>query len=455
MSARRIAGLQSYCPIPLYNAARQNVVYGHICNFRVEDARLRVVIRMVNDANTDILVDPTDTGYVQKLTSEFRSRKFRVHPKRVHFQVDGQVVSVDQFFCKTPFTKEYFEQCASLNDNERDVPLNPSRVTGIFSSINIGVPADEAEVEETPTELAVVNEAVLEQAPGTELAVVEEAVVEQVPGTELAVVEAAFEQEELAEVDEGVIEEALDLDLADMRITLAPCKDPSFQRLLMNNVHDLIVQRNKFIQEEPSRKDAIRREIDELKPWSGEERLNYMLNAACSCPRPQYLSCKQNGQACIPVEVRAIQRIVDKTSSLNLKVKHAKWFVSEPIEQAYIDTCENLPMATTVFEPNLMSCGTNNEFLMWRSSCPTEVQMRRMAWNRDKVRTSALQTMVRKEYLLASCTLTYGDKWCNMRPGHKMALLVRACVEKGMKVGEAYVIRDERLMIPAFLVIFE
>lgn len=438
-STRRIAGLQAYCPIPLYNAVRQDVVYGHISNFRVEDGRLRVVIHMVNDANTDILVDPADTDYVQKLTYEFRSRNFRVHPKRVHFQVDGQVVSVDKFFCKSPFTKEYFEKCASFDDNERDVHLNPSRVTGIFSSINIGLPEEpEAEVKETPgTELAVVEAAVAE-APGTELAVVEEA-----PGTELA------------EVDEGGIGEALGLELAGMGITLAPCKDPSFQRLLMNNVHDLIVQRNKFIQEEPLRKDAIRREIDELKPWSGEERLNYMLNAACSCPRPQYLSCKKNGQACIPVEVRAIQRIVDKTSSLNLKVKHAKWFVSEPIEQAYIDTCENLPMATTVFEPNLMSCGTNNEFLMWRSSCPTEVQMRRMAWNRDKVRTSALQTMVRKEYLLASCTLTYGDKWCNMRPGHKMALLVRACVEKGMKVGDEYVIRDERLMIPAFLVIFD
>tara|TARA_B100000787_G_scaffold153000_1_gene126980 strand:+ start:196 stop:1536 length:1341 start_codon:yes stop_codon:yes gene_type:complete len=435
---------------------------------------------MVNDANTDIIMDPAEKGYVQKLTSELRARKFRIHPTRIHFQVNGKAVRFDQFFCEMPFTRTYFEQCASLKEEEGggDLPVNPSHVTGVFSSINIGMQRGETAENGCLTTQSSPKEVLGEQdsgggvpnestgrigeggAPdaeqGMQMAIeVHGTVGEDVDGAVGEDVDGAVGEDVNGGVDGGVggdVDENC-YDGVVSRIGSVHCEDLSFQKMLIDTAYDLIAQRNKFLSDEPARMCAIRNEIRAITQFDMKGSIEYMLQGLCTAPRGQYLTGKPNWERCVDVEVKAIQQIVDNTSPLRLKVNVARRFLSEPIEEAYINACDNLPMTSVVFEPGIKACG-NNEYLMWRSSCPTEVQMRRMAWNKDTIRTGAMGATVQQAYL-ASCTLTYGDYNCNMRPGDYTALLVRVNLGNCMKLGAEYIIADEKLMIPAYFVSFD
>lgn len=461
MSARRIADLQSHCPIPVYSLMNPKNVYGHICNFRVRDDRLVFVLRMVNDRETDIDLDPVDTEYVQNLTSEFRARNFRVNLRKVFFRVGDRPVALTQFFCEAPFTKDYFAKCVSSNevdccvvDDAQPMSLDTDQGNGDAERSNCAAEQGDGDIQCHDAEQG-------EQGNNSE----ERHGDEQGPGEEQG---HGYEQDPGEEQDPGggqsqdhcVVDQHRTVGQPDRGDENLPdigsmhCEDRKFKEMVIDNAMKLITERNKCIKGEEMRKRAIVSEIQHTQSIDHRKTMSdFMIKNFCPPPQPEYLRHKPDDnqgswEDLSPVQVAALQKIVNRSCEFELILKRARRFFSQPIEDAYVNLCQSLLPSKVVFEPNLQRCGEPNQFLMWRSYCPTEECMRHMAWNQDKV-VDALQRTVRKVYL-ASRTLTYGDKWCNLRRHATSAFMVRVCVENCTKVGNEYVIDDPHMMIPAY-----
>lgn len=438
-------------------------VYGHICNFRLRDDRLVFILRMVNDRETDIHLDPVDTEYVQKLTSEFRARNFRVNLRKVFFRVGDRPIALTQFFCENPFTKDYFAKCVSNEDdccvaNDAKETLDVIDQSGGDDTERGGAAADyqgdgdtRRNVERGGVEQGGVEQDGVEQGALDDSAE-EERHDEQSPGGEQDTAHGqsqghcAGQHRAVARPDGG------DENLRE--IESMHCEDPEFKEMVIDNAVRLLTERNKCIRGEEMRKKAIISEIQHMQSIDHKKQAHdFMIKSFCPPPQPEYLRHKAdqnegNWADLPPVQVAALQKIVNRSCEFQVTLKRAKRFFSQPIEDAYVNLCQSFPHGRVVFEPNLQRCGEPNQFLMWRSYCPTEECMRHMAWNRDK-EVDSLQRTVREVYL-TSRTLTYGDKWCNLRRHATSAIMVRVCVENCARVGNEYVIDDPRLMIPAY-----
>lgn len=432
MSARRIALLQAHCPISVYNVTVSDTVYAVIINFQVKNGRLCFILRM--SGATDHVMDPTEPDYIEQIMRAFRKSGYRVHPCRICFKVAEEVVKLVEFFSTRPFTQEYFRQCVSDVEGDDSTcydELNQANVSTVFSALGI-LESGTSRKREQQTGPVPVDK------------------VQKNRG----IVRCSSIQTRTTTENDCQRKECVAVPL------LLHCEDVNFSRIVLDAATRLLRCRDQFITAEEDRKCQLRTEIEDLRQLANGKRMwEYITSVVFTLPQPvSSRSPGPNRWKTVPsLEVDALQRYLDQTSNLNLKIRHAKQFACASIEGAYINACYALQVGKerSIFIPGALVCGENNQFLLWRSYCATEEHMRHICWNADEtVCIHGLQQTHQRLYL-ASPTLSYGANWSNLRPHSNMALLVRACICSGRRIGTNYVIEKPVNMIPAFLVIFD
>lgn len=428
---------------------------------------------MNNPAKNEITFDPLSRNFTDPLTHEFRTNGFRVNIAKVNFKVCGNIVPISTFFSQEPFTKTYFRSCVNAHDSREKL--------------------ESIKVEKTPTPIPVPSvTAKLENTSNTnnQGGVSDPSLIDTSRNASQVVANQASTSDNNAKLktNSQTLKPPSRHILAIRKTPAKPsqsvtdhsffdvkCKDTTFGIRVTSLARELILSRNKFITEEDQRKDELQFKINRLNDSTYRKNMqSFVKQSLFSPPQPMYLKHPNNDRWNFVIneaELASIQEYVNKTCPLKPKITAVKRFSCPIIEKTYIDVCESFNVINNTYIPHTYPCGENNQFLMWRTYCPTEEQMKAYAWNMDMIQNNLLRlskSEPRSHAYVASTILIQGGKWCNLQPETNCALLVRICIgncskstsnvrpnDHSCKVGEReYAVFDGRMMIPAFLVIF-